>query len=186
MKRLVFLLEEQSMKVLLDNLLPRCFPDLKFLCVPHEGREDLERSIPRKLRAWKTPGDRFVILRDTDSEDCRVIKDRIRGLCEVAGRKDTVVRLVCRELEAWYFGDPDALANAFRDEKLRGIGTKARFRNPDEIQSPSRTMEKLVPEFQKISGARRLGTYLACTGNSSISFQFFIQAVKGLVEEATD
>ena len=99
MKRLVFLLEEQSMKVLLDNLLPRCFPDLKFLCVPHEGREDLERSIPRKLRAWKTPGNRFVILRDTDSEDCRVIKDRIRGQCEVAGRKDTVVRLVCRELE---------------------------------------------------------------------------------------
>ena len=47
MKRLVFLLEEQSMKVLLDNLLPRYFPDLKFLCVPHEGREDLERSIPR-------------------------------------------------------------------------------------------------------------------------------------------
>ena len=62
MGRMVFLLEEQSMKELLDGLLPRLFPGLNFLCVPHEGKQDLERSIPRKLRAWRVPGDRFVIV----------------------------------------------------------------------------------------------------------------------------
>ena len=45
MGRMVFLLEEQSMKELLDGLLPRLFPGLNFLCVPHEGKKDLERSI---------------------------------------------------------------------------------------------------------------------------------------------
>ncbi len=49
MKRLVLLLEEESMQVLLDGLLPRLFPGLLFQCVPHEGKADLERSIPRKL-----------------------------------------------------------------------------------------------------------------------------------------
>ena len=39
------------MKVLLDGLLPRLVPGLQFLCVPHEGKQDLEKSVPRKLRA---------------------------------------------------------------------------------------------------------------------------------------
>ena len=45
MSRVVFLLEEYSMKVLLDGLLPRLFPGLPFLCVPHEGKHDFERSM---------------------------------------------------------------------------------------------------------------------------------------------
>ena len=28
---------------------------LSFLCVAHEGKQDLEKSIPRKLRAWREP-----------------------------------------------------------------------------------------------------------------------------------
>lgn len=56
MSRVVFLLEERSMKELLEGLLPRLFPGLPFLCIPHEGKRDLERSIPRKLRAWREPG----------------------------------------------------------------------------------------------------------------------------------
>ncbi len=64
MSRIVFFLEEYSMKVLLDGLLPRLFPELPFFCVPHEGKRDLELSIPRKLRAWREPGARFAVIRD--------------------------------------------------------------------------------------------------------------------------
>ena len=53
MSRLVFLVEEYSMKVLLEGLLPRLFPNLSFLCIPHEGKQDLEKSVPKKLRAWR-------------------------------------------------------------------------------------------------------------------------------------
>lgn len=56
MSRLVFLVEERSMKVLLDGLLPRLFPDLAFLCVPHEGKQDLEKSIPRNFVLGESPG----------------------------------------------------------------------------------------------------------------------------------
>ena len=41
-----------------------------FQCVPHDGKDDLERSIPRKLRGWREPGVRFVIVRDNDRGDC--------------------------------------------------------------------------------------------------------------------
>lgn len=54
--KLVFLLEEQSMKTFLDGILPRILPpDVTFITVPHEGKTDLQKSIPIKLRAWKQP-----------------------------------------------------------------------------------------------------------------------------------
>ena len=46
MNRIVFLLEEDSMRTLLEGVLPRLFPGLLFQCVPHEGKQDLEKSIP--------------------------------------------------------------------------------------------------------------------------------------------
>ena len=59
------------MRVLLDSLLPRLFPGLSFLCVPHEGKTDPERSIPRKLRRWREPGVlRFAVVRDNDGGNC--------------------------------------------------------------------------------------------------------------------
>ena len=76
---LVFLLEERSMKELLEVLLPRIIPEtVTFKCIHHEGKQDLEKSIPRKLKAWKTAG-RFVIIRDQDSGDCVEIKNNLKN-----------------------------------------------------------------------------------------------------------
>ena len=77
MSRVVFLLEEYSMKVLLEGLLPRLFPGLLFLCVSHEGKQDLERSIPRKLKAWREPGVRFCVICDNDGGDCGALRNRL-------------------------------------------------------------------------------------------------------------
>ena len=48
MSRLVFLLEEPSMKAFLEEFLPRLMPGFDFLCLSHEGKQDLEKSIDRK------------------------------------------------------------------------------------------------------------------------------------------
>jgi hypothetical protein len=183
MSRIVFLVEEYSMKVFLDGLLPRLFPDLFFLCVPHEGKQDLEKSIPRKLRAWREPGARFVVIRDNDGGDCHNVKDQLVALCNEGGRADTVVRLACQELEAWYFGAPDALADVFGLENLRNIARKTRFRNPDAIGQPARALERLVAEFQKVSGARRMAQALMRV-NQSRSFQVFIAGIETLAGQA--
>ena len=105
MSQLVFLLEERSMQEVLMVLLPRLLPEhLPFSLIPHEGRTDLERSIPRKLRAWREPGARFVIVRDKDMGDCQKVKQKLSRLCEGAGRTDCLVRIVCHELESWFLG----------------------------------------------------------------------------------
>lgn len=177
MRRLIFMLEEYSMKVLLDDLLPRLFPDLPFLCVPHEGKHDLEKSIPRKVRAWKEPGVRFVVVRDNDGGDCHVLKAKLVALCKEGQRDDAIVRIACQELESWYFGDLDALAEAFEDESLRDLAGKERFRDPDTVVGPARALGELVPVFQKVSGARRMAAAIRRDGNRSRSFQVFVESV---------
>ena len=160
MGRVIFLLEESSMKVLLDGLLPRLFPSLDFLCIAHEGKTNLERNLRRRLNGWRVPGDRFVIVRDNDGGDCYELKERLRELCRRGGREDTLIRIVCQELEGWYLGEPDAMADAFGDEQLRNIGRQATYRNPDSRPKPSSDMERLIPGFSKSPGARRMAQHL--------------------------
>lgn len=178
--RIVFLLEERSMKVLLQGLLPRLFPDLSFLCVEHEGKQDLEKSVPRKLRAWREPGVRFLVLRDNDGADCRQVKEGLHDLCARGGRSDAIVRIACQELEAWYLGEPDALAEAFRRDAVRRISQRARFRDPDSVVNPAGAVRDLIPGFQKVSGARRMAEVLGRGGNRSASFRCLMRAVERL------
>lgn len=177
------MLEERSMQVLLEGLLPRIFPKMQFVCVPHSGKSDLEKSIPRKLKAWREPGVRFVIMCDNDGGDCITVKERLRRLCVESGRPDSLVRIVCQELEAWYLGEPYALAEAFRNERLHRIGQRARFRDPDAVRQPSVALNELVPEFQKIAAARRMAQYMSRERNRSRSFQTLLAGIDRLVTQ---
>ena len=181
MGRLIFLLEEPSMQVLLDGLLPRLFPDVSFLCVPHAGKADLERSIRNTLRNWRTPGDRFVVVRDSDGADCREVKERIRQLCRDGRREDTLIRIVCQELEAWYLGDPDAMATAFGDNALRLIRDRPRYRQPDNVAKPSHVVERIVGEYGKTAGARLMAQHLTRQGNRSHSFEVFMNGIERIL-----
>lgn len=185
--RLIFLLEEPSMKTLLDRLLPRLLPGLNegehFQCVPHEGKSDLDRSIRRKLAAWRESGARFVILRDNDNVDCIDLKARLRRLCDDAQRPDALIRLVCQELESWYLGDLEALAAAFDRPKASTPAQHKRYRDPDGWQKPSAELRRLVPSFQKNSGARAMAEHLDAQRNLSRSFQSFVTGIRRVATE---
>jgi len=181
MGKIVFLLEERSMKVLLDGLLPRLFPNIQFLCIPHEGKQDLEKSIPRKLRAWKEPGVRFVVVRDNDNAACESIKDNLLTLCRNSDRTDSMVRLACQELEAWYLGEPEALATAYSNQDLVKLERMAKYRDPDFIPKPSAELSRHIPAFQKVSGARLMSEFLQGTKNTSRSFQVFYKGIGSLL-----
>ena len=171
------------MRALLERLLPRLFPNLEFLCVHHEGKQDLEKSVPRKLRAWREPGVHFVVVRDNDGGDCARTKLRLLDLCAQRERQRFLVRIACQEVEAWYLGEPDALAEAFNDDGLRRIGRRARYRNPDAVIQPARELSKLVPAFQKVSGARRMALRLSRERNQSPSFHALVDGVERIWEK---
>ena len=179
--KLVFLLEEPSMKYLLDELLPKILPEgVEFQTISHTGKRALERSIPRKLRGWNEPGDvRFVILHDQDGRGCRELKQSLLALCQDTGRP-VLVRIACQEMEAWYFGDSEALALAYGMPKLRKLPFQRKYRAPDNIPSPKEELYKLIPQHQQIAGAKRVAPHMVIERNTSPSFQCFVSGVRRL------
>lgn len=182
MSELVFLLEEPSMREMLEGFLPSVVPEvLPFYLIPHEGKTDLEKSIPRKLRGWRTPGARFIVLRDKDSSDCRRVKRNLSELCATAGHPDALVRIVCHELEAWFLGDFAAVEAAFHVGDLVGKERRAIYRDPDRLANAAQEMKRLVPWYQKISGARSMGPHLDPARNRSHSFRVFVEGLKQMI-----
>lgn len=185
MMTLVFLLEERSAKALLEGLLPRLLPEqVTARYVVFEGKQDLDRQLEKRLRGWLTPNSRFVVLRDQDNGDCVNIKRELRAKCTRAGRGDTVVRIACRELEAWYFGDLAAVERALLHPGLTHHSGKAKYRDPDRIVCPSRELSIITGQtYQKVSGSRAIGPHLGLSrANRSRSFQVFLLGVKRLLE----
>ena len=181
MSRVVFLVEERSMAAFLQIWVARAFPGVPFHCVPHQGKADLLKSISRKLRAWREPAARFVIVIDNDRRDCEELKAQLLRICRDAGRDDALIRIACQELEAWYLGDPEALAAAFADPTLPDRLKKPRFRNPDTLAKPSGELARLVPAFQKVSGARAVARYITRERSTSASFMTFVAGIDRIV-----
>lgn len=179
--KLVFLLEERSMAAALEGILPRLIPEVEFLCIPHEGKQDLEKSIPRKLRGWREPGVQFIVVRDQDSGDCHHIKNKLTELCLQGGHKETLVRIACRELESWFLGDWHAIEKCFGHKGLINKKNKKNYRNPDVVGHPFQEMKKLIPSYQKISGARCIGKHLDLINIKSHSFTVFIRGILELI-----
>ncbi|WP_347489642.1 DUF4276 family protein [Desulfoscipio sp. XC116] len=178
MSKIVFMLEEPSMKELLDKLLPQLLPQgVDFMTVPHEGKQDLERSIRRKLRAWNEPGVRFIIVRDQDGGNCFRIKGDLLNICKLAGRPDSVIRIVCNELESWFLGDLVAVAAAYDKPRIARLQGKRKYRNPDNVTNAAEELKKLVPEYQKLQGARRIANHIDRDRNISNSFRVFLEGV---------
>jgi hypothetical protein len=184
MTKLVFMLEEPSMRQALLGFLPRLLPDeVLFQIIPHEGKSDLERSLPTKLKAWREPGVRFVVIRDNDGGDCVALKHRLAAICAESGRPDSLVRIACQELEAWFLGDLAAVARAMDQPALARKQNTKKYRDPDRLGNAPQEMDRLWPGYRKTDGARRIGRELSTDGNRSKSFQVFVAGLKKLLEE---
>ena len=182
--KLVLLVEELSMAEMLNRLLPRLVAGMNFLCVPHEGKSDLEASIPRKLRAWQEPGVRFLVVRDQDNGDCRAVKARLVELCAAGGRPETMVRIVCRELEAWYLADLAAVEQGLGVTGLARRQEERKFRRPESLGHPSRELKEIAPGFQKVSGAKAIAPHLDLRNARADSFRVFVEGVRRLAGDA--
>ena len=184
MRSLVVFTEEMSSKVMLESLLPRLLPQdrCSFVCVAFEGKQDLEKQLPIKLKGWRTPNTHFIILRDQDSGECKVIKETLHGICRRAKKSRALVRIACRELESWYFGDLEAVETSLQMGGLIALQEKAKYRKPDRIQCPSRELKKVTKNrYQKVGGSRLIGEHLRLDNARSTSFKHFISGVRRIM-----
>jgi len=141
----------------------------------------LEKSIPRKLRAWREPGVRFIIMRDQDGADCLRLKEKLCRICAEADRGDSLIRIVCNELESWFLGDLTAVAAALNTPSIARLQRKAKYRNPDSLTNAAQELKKIVPGYQKLRGARMIAGHIETRRNYSSSFQVFIEGVLRII-----
>ncbi|MSP14570.1 MAG: DUF4276 family protein [Chloroflexi bacterium] len=195
-----FYVEERSAEVVLDCLLPAILgPAISFKIYAHQGKPDLLKQLPSRLRAyrnWIPPDWHVAVLIDRDQQDCLALKAVLEKYATEAGlvtksaapagaKFQVLNRLAIEELEAWFFGDIAAIQAAFPG--IPELARKARYRDPDAIRGD--TWEALTRELErkgynpggKIGVARQISAHMQPALNRSHSFQIFH---RGLLELA--
>lgn len=187
MRELVFFLEEPSAKAMLETLLPRMLDQsITVRCVPFEGKQDLEKQLTRKIRAYQNQRARFIVLRDQDSHpDCSAVKQRLLDLCEASGKADhCLVRIACRELETFYLADLAAVEQGLTLKGLSGLQPSRKFKSPDQLGSPSHELKTLTKgAYEKVAGSRAIGRYLGVDNARSPSFRNLIGAIRRMEDK---
>lgn len=100
---IVIFTEERAMKAALEGLLARQFPGLiqgqDWFVIDFNGKSDLEKSFPDRMKKWNYGNPMFVVLRDNDGSDCKQLKQRLEKLAQPMS-KPFKIRVVCQELES--------------------------------------------------------------------------------------
>lgn len=144
---LEFLVEEPSMEAFLRVLLPRFLPEqCTFRIHTFQGKPDLLRKLGARLKGyahWPSDYGRILVVVDCDHDDCRDLKRRLEDTAATAGLRtrtrsgkkpwQVVNRIAMEELEAWYFGDWEAVRRAY-PRASRSVPKRSPYRDPDRIK----------------------------------------------------
>ena len=191
------LTEESSAKEFLHNLLPRILEDTDtYNIYSFQGKQDLLKKLLYRLRAYHNyplNTHKVIILIDRDAGNCVNLKRQLEEIVHDAGliskRENpdnfrAITRIVIEELESWYFGDTQALHEAY-PEIPKNLREKKGYEKPDEIIKPSNKLLRLLKteyahmtHLPKIEAAKRIAPYMSPEINTSESFQKFCEAVK--------
>jgi len=181
-----FLLEEESMKLTLKNLLVKIVHDEPYKLISHNGKMDLQASIPKIVPTLsKNINAKIVIVQDQDYHDCIDLKTKLLDLSQNA-HCSILIRIACKELESWFLGDMKAIGKAFPKFKPDKYFNKKKFRNIDDIQKPSMILKKIIPELRKYEIipkrklAESISVHMDLHDNKSLSFIRFISGLKKL------
>ena len=195
---LEFLVEEPSMEAFLRALLPRTLPHGRtFEVHPFQGKGDLLAKLEARLRgyaSWLPPEWRLVVVVDRDDDDCLVLKRQLEAIAVRAGLRtrssaanahwQLVNRVAIEELEAWYFGDWEAVREIY-PRTPANLQDRQGFRDSDAItggtwEALERVLQRhgYVPGgLRKIDTGRASGAVLDPQRSRSASFRAFHQAV---------
>lgn len=198
------LVEETSMEAVLRTVLPKILGRVSFEVYPYPGKAELLRRLPNRLSGyaeWLPETWRILVLVDRDDEDCRKLKSSLDDMARASGlagrprhsghSRRVVNRLAIEELEAWYFGDWQAVCRAY-PRVPSTVPTKARFRNPDAIAGGTwEAFEQLLQQagyfvggFRKIEAASHIAPHMEPIRNLSSSFQTLYSTLHGWAEGA--
>ena len=186
------------MEAFLRALLPRLLPqDRTFDVRVFQGKRDLLQKLESRLRAyarWLPDECRIVVMVDRDNDDCHALKAQLEKAAGRAGLLtrsranarpwQLVNRVVIEELEAWYFGDWEAVRIAY-PKVSSTIPNKAPYRVPDAIAGGTwEAFERILKRhgyfttgLRKVEAARAIATHIDPARSRSHSFGLFARTI---------
>lgn len=187
---------EQGLRV----LLPRMIADMPFRIFAYRGKPDLLAKLSKRLRGYRAIGEadqKILVVLDADRDDCRMLKRRLERFAADAGLATrsrpqgaayTVInRVAVEELEAWYFGDWEAVRAAY-PRVPKDIPSQSRYRAPDAIKGGTwEAFERILRDsgymqggLRKVEAAREIARHMVPDRNTSPSFRALREALRGL------
>ena len=198
---LEFLVEEASLESALTQILPKILPsNVSSKIHAFRGKTDLLAKLPNRLKgyqAWLPHDWKVVILIDEDREDCLKLKQKLeimtisaglitKSSCQKNKSFQVLNRIVVEELEAWFFGDVQAICQAY-PKVSANLATQQPYRDPDAIKGGTwEALERVLRRagyhqggLEKYKASSEISKYMNPESNRSKSFQVFCQ---GLLE----
>lgn len=196
---LEFLVEEASLESALIQLLPKILPPAVTSKIhAFRGKTDLLAKLPNRLKgyqAWLPPDWKIIILIDEDREDCVKLKQKLEIMAISSGlitksscQKDksfqVLNRIVVEELEAWFFGDVEAIRQAY-PKVSANLATQQSYRDPDAIKGGTwESLERVLQKagyhqggLEKYKASSEISQYMNPELNRSKSFQVFYRGL---------
>ena len=182
------------MEAALTAILPRMIGNKSFKITQYTDKQTFLERLPDRLRGyagWLPSSSRIVVIIDRDNDNCQALKARIEAMAQRTGLRieadhrglaQVIIRIAIEELEAWYFGDWEAVQAAYP-----GAGKPPQHcRAPDEIiggtwEAFERHMKRhgyFASGLRKIEAAAKIAPHIDPNRNTSPSFQAFRRAVE--------
>jgi hypothetical protein len=202
LEKLIVIVEEESAEAALHSILPRLLPKSEFQIIRFQGKQDMLRNLPARLRgysSWLPENWSILVLIDRDNDDCMELKGRLEAMArdarlstkssvQAGARFQVALRIVIEELESWFFGDWEAVRAGYPRVSAT-TPNKERFRDPDGISGGTwEAMEQVLQRagyyksgLGKIELARTVAQYMDPARNKSRSFQVFHEAITASV-----
>lgn len=189
------------MEIALRTLLPQMLTDgTSFEVYPSNGKLDLLSNLANRLRGYQSwiPDDwRVVVVVDRDDDNCAQLKSDLERIAQDAGlrTKSTcgnstwhfVSRIAIEELEAWFWGDMNAVRAAYPRIPAT-IERQAQYRDPDAIRGGTwEALERILKRagyfstgLRKLEATREISQHMIPAKNQSKSFNCFRDLISSL------
>lgn len=202
LEKLIVMVEEPSMEAALECLLPKMLEGIDFQIIRFQCKDDLLKQLPCRLsgyRSWLPASSAIVVLVDRDDDDCWVLKQQLENIAAQAGlvtkthagngRTFQVAnRIAIEELEAWFFGDWQAVRAAYPKVSAT-VPQKSGYRDSDAIKGGTwEAFERILKQsgyfktgLRKIENARTIAQHMQPGRSQSKSFKVFEAAIRAAV-----
>lgn len=194
------------MEAFLQAMLPRILPEgSTFDVYVFQGKHSLLKKLGNRLRGytkWMPENYRVVVVTDRDSNDCRNLKEQLEAIAKESGlvtrsradgdRWQVVNRIAIEELEAWYFGDWEAVCRTYPRVSPH-IPNQYRYRDPDAIRGGTwESFERIMQShgyfrggLTKVKAASTIGGNINPLRSRSKSFNIFYDATMEATAQET-